>query len=110
MGVIMYGIGQKFYGFPIVSTMNEEFSKGYLLSLGEWSRISSTFAGHYDLAAYLVMTLAVIVALIFAVSSRWKKILSRYIVDIYPLLINFNFIANLLCGLYYQLSICTCPS
>lgn len=74
IGVIIYGIGQKFYGFPIVSTMNEEFSKGYLLTLGEWSRISSTFAGHYDLAAYLVITLAIIVALIFAVSSWWKKI------------------------------------
>ena len=75
IGVFIYGIGQKFFNFPVVSTMNEEFSKGYLLTLNEWARISSTFAGHYDLAAYLVIVLAVILALIFAVDSKWKKIL-----------------------------------
>ncbi len=51
LGVIVYGLGQKFFGWPVVSTMNEEFSKGMLLTLSEWARINSTFAGHYDLAA-----------------------------------------------------------
>jgi len=79
VGVIVYGIGQKFFSFPVVSTMNEEFSKGYLLVLNEWARVSSTFAGHYDLGAYLVMILAIIIALIFAIDSIWKKILAVFL-------------------------------
>lgn len=52
IGVIAYGYGQRFFQLPVVSTMNEEFSKGQLLQMNIWTRISSTFAGHYDLAAY----------------------------------------------------------
>ncbi len=56
-GVIIYGLGQKFFGWPVVSTMNKEFSKGMILRLTWWARVNSTFAGHYDLAAYMVMIL-----------------------------------------------------
>ncbi|MFZ5366147.1 MAG: O-antigen ligase family protein [Patescibacteria group bacterium] len=73
-GVIIYGLGQKFLGFPVISTMNEEFSKGVLLSLSEWARVNSTFAGHYDLAAYLVLVLAVTVGGIIGFASFWQKI------------------------------------
>ncbi|MFN4212743.1 MAG: O-antigen ligase family protein [Microgenomates group bacterium] len=52
--VTFYGIGQKFFGWPAVQTMNPEYAKGYLLYLTPEARISSTFAGHYDLAAYLI--------------------------------------------------------
>lgn len=72
-GVIIYGIGQKFFGWPVVSTMNEEFSKGILLQLTEWTRVNSTFAGHYDLAAYLVMILAVMAAFFIYFRERWLK-------------------------------------
>lgn len=75
IGVILYGLGQKFLGFPVVSTMNEEFSKGILLTLTEWARINSTFAGHYDLAAYLVLFLAFLFGAIFGFKSRLQKIL-----------------------------------
>jgi len=51
----IYGFGQRFIGWPAVQTMNPEFAKGYILVLDSWARISSTFAGHYDLAAYLVL-------------------------------------------------------
>lgn len=57
--VSIYGYGQKFLRFPTISTMNEEFSKGQLLQMDVWSRISSTFAGHYDLACYLSAVLVV---------------------------------------------------
>lgn len=67
--VAIYGFGQKYLSFPIVSTMNEEFSKGYLLTLTVWSRISSTFAGHYDLAAFLSVFL-VILAGVFVLSKN----------------------------------------
>jgi len=56
----IYGIGQKFFGWPAVQTMNPEYAKGYLLFLTPEARISSTFAGHYDLAAYLVFFIPII--------------------------------------------------
>ena len=58
--VCVYGIGQKFLGWPAVQTMNPEYAKGYLLTLDAYARISSTFAGHYDLAAYLTFTMPII--------------------------------------------------
>ncbi len=72
--VFVYGLGQKFLQFPVISTMNEEFSKGILLYLDKWTRINSTFAGHYDLAAWLVMILALLPACITEVKQGWKKI------------------------------------
>lgn len=73
--VIVYGLGQKFLGWPVVSTMNKEFSKGLLLQLTWWARVNSTFAGHYDLAAFLVMILALMATALVAVKSRGQKIL-----------------------------------
>lgn len=54
----------RFFDFPAVQTMNAEFAKGYLLNLTPFSRISSTFAGHYDLAAYLVFFIPIVAGLI----------------------------------------------
>jgi len=73
LGVIVYGLGQKFFSWPVISTMNEEFSKGMLLRLTEWARINSTFAGHYDLAAFLVVILAVTAGFYFGVKSKLKR-------------------------------------
>jgi len=74
-GVITYGVGQKFFGWPVISTMNEEFSKGLLLQLTEWTRISSTFAGHYDLAAFMVLILAVLAASLFGLRNKMVKVI-----------------------------------
>ena len=52
--VCIYGFGQKFIGWPAVQTMNPAYSKGFILILDGNSRISSTFGGHYDFAAFLV--------------------------------------------------------
>jgi O-antigen ligase len=62
--IAIYGLGQQFLGFPVVSTSNSEFSKGLALSLGAGARINSTFAGHYDLAAFTVIPLLLILALL----------------------------------------------
>jgi len=75
VGVIIYGLGQKFFAWPVISTMNEEFSKGMILQLSEWARINSTFAGHYDLAAFLVLILAVTAGFFFGLKNKVKKIL-----------------------------------
>lgn len=64
--VDIYGLGQRFLGFPAVQTMNPAFSRGMLLFLTEEARLSSTFAGHYDLAAYLVFLIPVVWGSYFA--------------------------------------------
>lgn len=58
--VNIYGLGQRFLGWPAVSTMNPEFARGHLLYLTPEARLSSTFAGHYDLAAYLVFLIPIV--------------------------------------------------
>jgi len=80
--VSLYGYGQKYLGFPVISTMNSEFSKGQLLQMSTWTRISSTFAGHYDLAAFLSVAL-IIIGVVFIIS----KISSLIIwITAYPIL------------------------
>lgn len=61
----IYGFGQKYYQWPVYSTMNREFSKGWRLVLTEHARVPSTFAGHYDLAAFLVLVLPLTLAMAF---------------------------------------------
>ena len=70
--VNIYGLGQQFLGWPVISTTNSEFSKGLILRLTPGARINSTFAGHYDLAVFLASALAFLTALFFAVNKWWK--------------------------------------
>jgi len=79
-GVFVYGLGQKFFGWPVISTMNKEFSKGLVLKLTWWARINSTFAGHYDLAAYSVLILCLSVAFLMVVKNKWAKIFTFLII------------------------------
>lgn len=72
--VFLYGLGQKFLGFPAISTMNVEFAKGIALRLTPGARISSTFAGHYDLSAYTVLMLSFTAAWFVAVKKAYQKI------------------------------------
>lgn len=80
--VNIYGIGQKFIGWPAVQTMNPEYAKGYLLYLSAEDRISSTFAGHYDLAAYLVFLMPIVLGFYFL-----KKNLYYFLLTIFSFLI-----------------------
>jgi len=72
--IVGYGFGQKFLGFPAFLTMNEEFAKGAPIQLSELSRVPSTFAGHYDLAAYLVLVIPLLVSLAFGFKNMIFKI------------------------------------
>ena len=72
--VVGYGMGQKFFGFPAYLTMNEEFAKGAPIQLSELSRVPSTFAGHYDLAAYLVLIIPLFTSLAFGFKNLFIKI------------------------------------
>lgn len=71
--VAIYGFGQKYLYWPVYSTMNREFSKGWRLVLTEHARVPSTFAGHYDLAAYLALFLVIFVSLaIYVKKTSWR--------------------------------------
>jgi len=74
--VTIYGYGQKYFKFPVVSTMNSEFSKGQLLQMDVWTRINSTFAGHYDLAAYLSVILIIIGCVSIISKNKYLKVVS----------------------------------
>lgn len=73
--VSIYGFGQKYDYWPAFSTMNREFSKGVKLYLTEHARVLSTFGGHYDLAAYLMMVLTIFIPLITTVKKKIPKFL-----------------------------------
>jgi O-antigen ligase len=60
--IFIYGVGQRYFEFPAFSTMNREFSKGEALILAPTTKLHSTFGGHYDLAAYLVIVLPILSA------------------------------------------------
>jgi hypothetical protein len=77
IGITGYGYGQKYWYWPVYSTMNREFSKGIRLYLTEHARVQSTFGGHYDLGAYLVVMLPLLLSLSYLVPSRKLKLLFK---------------------------------
>lgn len=66
----LYGVGQVWASFPVISTQNEEFAKGLALRYVPGARLYSTFAGHYDLAAFLVLLFPLAFAFLF-ISKNW---------------------------------------
>ena len=61
----LYALGQRYLHFPAVSTTNAELAQGVVYYIQPFGRIISTFAGHYDLAIFLVMALTIISSVIF---------------------------------------------
>jgi len=92
IGFSVYAIGQRYYldlwmafphffekypfCFPSFQTGNEEFAKGIPLCLPKDARITSTFAGHYDLGAYLVLVIPIFAAVAFFIKRRIYRILT----------------------------------
>lgn len=70
--VIIYGFGQQWFQFPVISTTNKEFSKGLILYLTPDARVNSTFAGHYDLAIYLSFFI-ILASSFFLFTKSWAK-------------------------------------
>ncbi|MDQ3008140.1 MAG: O-antigen ligase family protein [bacterium] len=73
IAISLYGYGQKYHYWPVYSTMNREFSKGLRLYLTPHARVQSTFGGHYDMAAYLVLALPLVMSLGLAVRRKALK-------------------------------------
>lgn len=74
----IFGLGQKYFQWPVYSTMNREFAKGWRLVLTEHARVPSTFAGHYDFAAFCVIVLAVFAGMLLQIKKN--KISKKYII------------------------------
>ncbi len=88
--VIGYGFGQRYYSFPAYLTMNEELASGTPVTLSALSRIPSTFAGHYDLAAYLVLIIPILTSMIFGFRNYFTKALLLAIVGLGFVLLNMT--------------------
>jgi len=72
IGVFLYGLAQIYLNAPVISTMDSESSKGTILYLTQGSPLSSTFAGHYDLAVYLSMIMIFLVTIASSLTS-WAR-------------------------------------
>lgn len=70
--VCIYALGQQYLNWPVISTTNSEFSKGLILYLTPGARVNSTFAGHYDLAVFLAMSLIIMTAIFFAIRKMLR--------------------------------------
>ena len=72
--IFVYGVGQRYLNFPVIITQNEEYSKGVALRWIPGSHINSTFAGHYDLASFLVLILPIFISLLFIYKDKISRI------------------------------------
>lgn len=70
----VYGLGQRYLSFPVIITQNEEYSKGVALRWTPGSHINSTFAGHYDLAAYIILIFPIFLALLVILKDRISRL------------------------------------
>ncbi len=70
--VNVYGAGQLYLDWPVISTTNSEFAKGLILKLTPGARVNSTFAGHYDLAVFLAGALAFLSVFFFSTKILGK--------------------------------------
>lgn len=68
--VTLYGLGQKFLQFPSIQSMNPAYVDSRILILKPEDRINATFGGHFDLAAYLVFSMPILLGFLFAFKKR----------------------------------------
>lgn len=73
--IFLYGVGQRYFNLPVIITQNEEYSKGVALRWTPGAHINATFAGHYDLASYLVLTIPIFVSAFFYYKDKMSKII-----------------------------------
>ncbi len=71
----IYGWGQMHFNFPVITTQNEEYSKGIALRWVPGARLPSTFAGHYDLAGYLLLVFPILIAYLFTLRQNLQRAL-----------------------------------
>ena len=70
----IYGFGQMHFSWPVIITQNNEYAKGIALRWVAGSQLNSTFAGHYDLATFLVFTLPIFISLFFVIKGLGSRV------------------------------------
>lgn len=73
--IFIYGFGQRYFGFPVIITQNEEYSKGIALIWTPGSHINSTFAGHYDLASFIVLMFPILLSLLVVFKNKISQLI-----------------------------------
>ncbi|QQG47109.1 MAG: O-antigen ligase family protein [Candidatus Woesebacteria bacterium] len=73
--VFFFGIGQKYFGLPVITTQNSEYSKGIALRFMQGSHLISTFAGHYDLSTFLILVSPLLYTTLVSDISKKPKVL-----------------------------------
>ncbi len=68
--VAAYGLGQRFFQFPSIQSMNPAYSDGRVLFLNKDDRINSTFGGHFDFAGYLTFSFPIIFGFYYGLKNR----------------------------------------
>lgn len=70
----VYGFGQKYFSWPVITTQNNEYSKGVALRHMPGGHLVSTFAGHYDLATFLILVFPLLYFLITSSKEVIKQL------------------------------------
>jgi hypothetical protein len=68
--VFLFGLGQKYLNWPVITTQNSEYSQGVALRYTPGGHLISTFAGHYDLAAFIILVSPLFYLLLFYKKSN----------------------------------------
>ncbi len=77
-----YGLGQRHLYWPIIVTQNQEYARGVALRYVPGGHINATFAGHYDLATFLILLLPINLSLFLLTKDfRLKAIASAVILS-----------------------------
>lgn len=92
----VYGVGQKYFHWPIITTQNFEYSKGIALFFMEGGHLVSTFAGHYDMATVLLLFLPILLALLFVKIGRFEEFANKNKQLLFRVIIGIVF----LCGFW----------
>lgn len=72
--IFVYGLGQRYFKFPVIITQNDQYSKGIALFWTPGSHINSTFAGHYDLAGFIDLIIPIFIALFFLYKDKITRL------------------------------------
>lgn len=70
-----YGIGQKYFNIPIITTQNEDYARGVALRYRPEAHLVSTFAGHYDLASFAILVLPFMFLLVTSPKETIKRLI-----------------------------------
>lgn len=72
--VFIYGVGQRYFNLPVITTQNQEYARGIALRWMPGSHLVSTFAGHYDMASFLILMFPTLYLFLFSKKPTIKDL------------------------------------